>query len=69
MTTDELLLSAGEVGLRVSNLFQRDDGQWQANLREVAPNEKNEHAHEFGLGPTPNAALTAAYEAAGCKVE
>lgn len=39
-------------GYRVLNLFERDDGMWQANV--VAPDGK---AHEFGVSRTPGAAL------------
>lgn len=43
-------------GLAINNLFQRQDGQWQCNLRGES------FASEFGLGPTLEAALEAAIE-------
>lgn len=40
-------------GLLVNNLFQLDDGTWQANLRTL------DDCTEFGLGATPDEALSA----------
>lgn len=63
-----MLLSANNVGLRVNNLFQLDNGTWQANLRALEPDTKDMYDHEFGHGATPKAALAAAYVKAGCEV-
>lgn len=60
---DELLAALPDVGLRLNNLFQRDDGAWQANLRD------DKDTTEFGLGATPAEALTKALRAAGCAIE
>lgn len=48
----------------LANLFEREDGQWQANLRLRKPDAKGEYGQEWGLGQTPYAALTAAMERA-----
>lgn len=49
---DRTLALIAANGFLVSNLFQRDDGQWQANIRTAT------HATEFGLGDSPAEALT-----------
>jgi hypothetical protein len=62
---DELLAALPEVGLRLNNLFQRTDGTWQANVRDAV----NDTGAEFGLGPTPAAALVQALKKAGIEVD
>lgn len=52
MTLESLIAEARARGLRVNNLFQLDDGMWQANLRDVKGTYFN-----FGEGPTPEIAL------------
>jgi len=61
---EETLLSLEMVGLRVNNLFQLDDGTWQANVRNIEPadsgppgRETDRFCHHFGRGATPSAAL------------
>lgn len=61
---DELLAALPEVGLRLNNMFQRTDGVWQANVRDA-----NDTGAEFGLGPTPAAALVQALKKAGIEVD
>lgn len=54
---ETLLEEIAERGWLVSNLFQRDDGTWQANLRTPT------HHTDYGKGPTPVLALSLAIEA------
>ena len=51
MTLSHLLSTLPNQGLLLNNLFQRDDGLWQANLRTSS------QATEFGLGSTPEEAI------------
>lgn len=51
MTLSTLLSEIAERGWLVSNLFQRDSGLWQANLRTQT------HACEFAVGTSMEEAL------------
>lgn len=57
-----ILEGLAETPYKLNNLFERDDGQWQANLRyrRESSEHKSPWGSEFGLGPTPFAALQAA---------
>lgn len=57
MSVDELLLEIEERGWLLNNLFQRDDGSWQCNLRTVT------HHTAYGKGPSPDLALAEAIDA------
>lgn len=59
---DDLLSAISDSSVRVNNLFQRDDGTWQANVRE------GEECFEFGVGATPYEAMSKALAAAGYNV-
>lgn len=61
---DALLELIADSEFALANLFEREDGQWQANLRLRKPDAKGEFGQEWGLGPTPYAALTTAMERA-----
>lgn len=63
MRLDELIDALPDVGLRLNNLFQLDDGRWQANVRE------SDTCAPFGRGATPVEALTAAIGVLGIKIE
>lgn len=52
MTLSSLLTEIAERGWLVNNLFQRDSGLWQANLRTQT------HACEFAIGTTMEEALS-----------
>ena len=52
MTLSSLLTEIAERGWLVNNLFQRDSGLWQANLRTAT------HACEFAIGTTMEEALS-----------
>lgn len=54
---ETLIEEINAAGLRVNNLFQREDRTWQANLWEWHGN-----AHDFGYGVTPLEALQRAYD-------
>ena len=54
MTLPEALDEIAANGWLVNNLFQLNDGLWQANLR------RERFFTEFGRGPAPEAALEAA---------
>jgi hypothetical protein len=58
---DDLLLSLDR-RLMLANLFERDDGTWQANMRLRKPNDAGEFGCEYGRGATPSEALFAAFE-------
>lgn len=49
---DEAFYRVARAGYRVNNLFERDDGDWQANVR--APDGKT---FEFGVHRSPAGAL------------
>lgn len=51
MTIEQLFATAHAQGLRVLNLFERDDGCWQANFR------RERDCFAFGTGATPVEAL------------
>lgn len=53
---EDLLSELSDRGWLVSNLFQRPDGTWQANLRTAT------HHTDFGLGLTAFDALAAAMD-------
>ena len=57
MTLTDLFDEVCERGWRISNLFQLDNGLWQANLRTST------HHTDFGRGPTPEIALQFALDA------
>lgn len=54
----DLIHEVHALGLRVNNLFEKDDGCWQANLRDA------EGGHAFGFGDSPENALWRALERA-----
>ena len=54
MQIEPILSEIEDAGLRVCNLFQLEDGVWQANLYD------DEQAWNFGRGNTPSEALTSA---------
>lgn len=51
MTVEQVIDDINLRGLLVNNLFQRDDGTWQANVRGP------DCFSQFGRGATPAAAL------------
>jgi hypothetical protein len=59
MTIEALFAEATARRLRINNLFERNDGIWQANTRTDDPVA---HCYEFGLGATPQEALRAALD-------
>ncbi len=61
---EELLSLIATSEFALANLFEREDGQWQANLRLRKPDLKGEAGQEWGLGSTAYAALVAAMEQA-----
>lgn len=63
---DDLVAALDGLPLKLNNLFQRDDGTWQANLRERDPApDAREIYHEFGIGDSAVNALLRALESAG----
>ena len=56
MQIEPILLEIEEAGLKVCNLFQLEDGLWQANLYD------SEKAWTFGRGDSPSAALSIALQ-------
>lgn len=54
MTLEELIQEVTRQGLRINNLFQLDNGRWQANVTDGTK------YWEFGRGDTAIAALEAA---------
>jgi hypothetical protein len=64
MNLDAAIERASALGLKVHNLFQRDDGLWQANVRRRRPDMKHDYHHQFGKGDTPGFALNYAIELA-----
>lgn len=54
---ETLLDEIAERGWLLSNLFQLDNGTWQANLRTPT------HHTDWGRGPTPSIALSLAIDA------
>lgn len=61
---DELLTALPAVGLHLNNLFQCEDGSWQANMRDASGGD----FYDFGKGATPAAALIACLQKAGVEV-
>lgn len=59
MNTDAEIARIVAAGWRVNNLFQRDDGRWQANLRSPAG------CTDFAVAATPCAALKACADKMG----
>jgi hypothetical protein len=57
MTLEALIEKCTAAGLRVNNLFQRENRMWQANLWEW-----HGPAHDFGMGNTPVEALQRAFD-------
>lgn len=64
MRVDEILDALPGVGLRLSNLFQLDNGLWRANTRDTLPPQR----HEFGDGDTALEALVACLAKVGIDV-
>jgi len=64
VSIENVLERMGTAGYRLSNLFQRADGQWQANVIDPAGK-----SHEFGTGPTPVHALVLAMSNAKHEVQ
>lgn len=64
MSLDAAIERANSLGLRVHNLFQRDDGTWQANVRRRKADAKHDYHHAYGRGDTPGFALNYAIEIA-----
>lgn len=64
MRLDEVIALLPEAGLMLRNLFQRSDGNWQANVGNVVGEDA-----EFGIGPTPVIALLFAFGKAGVMLE
>lgn len=62
MTLPELFAQCRERGLRVNNLFELDDGSWQANLRRPAV-DKEPDIFETGRATPPQEALARALRA------
>ncbi len=56
MQIEPILQEIEDAGLKVLNLFQIEDGIWQANLYD------NEKAWTFGRGESPSVALSIALE-------
>lgn len=56
MTADDIFREAATRGLRLTNLFQLDDGSWRANWRD------ERGGHQFGNAATPQAALRIALD-------
>ncbi len=54
MTIESTISSIHEAGFRVLNLFELEDGLWQANVCN------DEKAWEFGVGGSPEDALRVA---------
>lgn len=54
MTVDDLIVEVANRHLRLNNLFQLEDGRWQANITD------GERFWEFGRGDTAVEALRAA---------
>lgn len=52
MTLESLLTEISERGWKLNNLFQRDNGQWQANIR------RDNFITEFGFANTPSEAIS-----------
>lgn len=63
MTLEELLAEISESGWMVNNLFQLDNGRWQANLR------KGQWFTDYGKGDTPHKALNMAMDKLGSAEE
>lgn len=57
--TDTDILRFRAAGFKINNLFERDDGTWQANLRGPGGGT------DFGTGATPCAAMRACAEKLG----
>jgi hypothetical protein len=51
-TLSEVLVDIAMSGLLVNNMFQRDDGRWQVNLRRPPREEGGGEVYDFGLGST-----------------
>jgi len=56
LTLEDLIASINSEGWIVNNLFQRNTGVWQANLRST----DDRYFTEFGLGQSPFEALSEA---------
>ena len=57
MSVDALLQQAASRGLHINNLFQRQDGSWQCNLRPAAGDGPSQR---FAVGGTAAEALALA---------
>jgi hypothetical protein len=56
-TIADLIATIQQDGFLLNNLFQRDDGLWQANLRPANP-ERAGVGQAFAVAASPQAALT-----------
>ena len=59
---EDQIARAKALGLRVCNLFERDDGRWRSNVRHETPNTKGEYGYEFADGITAEDALRGAID-------
>lgn len=64
MTLEDAIAAANAMGLHVQNLFEREDGLWQANVREKTKMKANsktigdrEYYHQYSITTTPTDAL------------
>lgn len=62
---DDLVDALPDVNLRLNNLFEYEDGKWQANVSD----RDTFVGYEFGRGGTPTEALLNAIRAAGVKID
>jgi len=63
-TLDVLVDYVRDKGFQINNLFELDDGRWQANLRCTERDTGKEKFYEFGHGATHKEALMNALEKA-----
>ena len=59
---ENLIREARDEGFYINNLFQHDNGSWQANLRTIKP-DSGPSLH-FAYGKGPRAALRKAIQSA-----
>lgn len=60
MTLEEIFAAAREMKLHVHNLFEREDGRWQANVRERQAEgqvSERDYHHVFAVARGPEAAM------------
>lgn len=65
MSLEIIIQQINAMGWQVNNLFQRRNGEWQANLWRAsdAPDDRAGYS-AFAVDPHPEAALRTAYESA-----